>query len=965
MDNNIINSIDTIIEKSQSTFIFTNKLSKCNAIFQKIKNLVQNCSPEPIPCLNVYFSQLEELFTQLSNRVNDLNNEFQCISLLEANSISTISSEIDQNIQNIFAFIEKMYKKYFSIPSSDIYENIKQIDDLIKEKYANNQKLQKIRDEINELYEQMKIPFQKIMDKYDPSRKYRLNPDDYETNSESTIIDLNGTFEEKEGYLKKDGKKVTVTVIKKKENFKNLFHIFSMINSPYSEQFVGASSTDSSIEIVTQRKGKKLTSLIGQNNLFLTIVAFKIAKAMSHFHSLRIVHRELNINNIYIEGYNSGKPDEIIPIITNFSNSIYLKYSSFQGLPPFKPTTSFHAPELNNSHYYDEKVDIFSFGGIIYKLCTGEDPFKDDKLEGNNITNLIIDGVRPKFPKDFPNDVKNLIEKCWRQKAVDRCSFDEIVDIMSNNQIIFPSDQEESKSQVVKDFYSVNCIKSQKIIECSKLFDTFIDCTKNVFLFNCELARVQPILVEYKNLLRNEYLLKELGNKDEEKIDSLKQYLEALKPIKKYDYDQIDYSMLSFNILNDVNILGAYFYLSIRNNPVVPINSITLNLNSTMKNIHDLMKEIIPNSNITQYQPLVKDLHSDYISLGSFINQYFNRTDMTILESYNNKYLKTIQLQNDSNSSASFYKKMKKNLAAFKDFEVDRGDYYYDTSKSGDSSGMSSHVYPGDFVNDSEFHKRFAIKVLKDEFVTGVTNQIDLNREIRFLSKFRKEMDQLPYDRYIIKFIGYSISELKDNKVWIINEFIPDSLFDLNIDNTIDDYQRTKIAFEVAEGMEYLHSQRIIHRDIKSPNILVKDKETPRIIDFGFSRVNINNVSQSKICGTDLYMAPEVLENTRYGLPADVFSFGLVLYELYLKNLFSNKQKENLPFIKKCEPSLEKLIKSCCQKKPSDRPTFTEIIERMIADRTSFLSPDCNEFEKEKVERFYQEKEEMRSYYNL
>ena len=152
-------------------------------------------------------------------------------------------------------------------------------------------------------------------------------------------------------------------------------------------------------------------------------------------------------------------------------------------------------------------------------------------------------------------------QKKWRQ-------FSPLIDLLKEE-----NPQNAEVSLMIAKFYefyddNVRSIQAYKealifsdspslLIECSKLFDTFIDCTKNVFLFNCELARVQPILVEYKNLLRNEYLLKELGNKDEEKIDSLKQYLEALKPIKKYDYDQIDYSMLSFNILNDVNILGA------------------------------------------------------------------------------------------------------------------------------------------------------------------------------------------------------------------------------------------------------------------------------------------------------------------------------------------------------------------------------------------------------------------------
>jgi len=90
---------------------------------------------------------------------------------------------------------------------------------------------------------------------------------------------------------------------------------------------------------------------------------------------------------------------------------------------------------------------------------------------------------------------------------------------------------------------------------------------------------------------------------------------------------------------------------------------------------------------------------------------------------------------------------------------------------------------------------------------------------------------------------------------------------------------RSRIATDVAYAMTFLHSKGLIHRDLKSNNLLVGENWKVKVCDFGFSR-RVSKGEQMTLCGTDEWMAPEVMCGEKYDEKADVFSFGMVLTEL-------------------------------------------------------------------------------------
>ncbi len=93
--------------------------------------------------------------------------------------------------------------------------------------------------------------------------------------------------------------------------------------------------------------------------------------------------------------------------------------------------------------------------------------------------------------------------------------------------------------------------------------------------------------------------------------------------------------------------------------------------------------------------------------------------------------------------------------------------------------------------------------------------------------------------------------------------------------------RKLDLAIEICEGLEYAHDHGVIHRDIKPANIFITDAGTVKILDFGLARLITSELTNSNMMmGTLNYMAPEQVRGETRGHRADIFSTGVVLYEL-------------------------------------------------------------------------------------
>jgi serine/threonine protein kinase len=145
-----------------------------------------------------------------------------------------------------------------------------------------------------------------------------------------------------------------------------------------------------------------------------------------------------------------------------------------------------------------------------------------------------------------------------------------------------------------------------------------------------------------------------------------------------------------------------------------------------------------------------------------------------------------------------------------------------------------------------------------------------------------------------------------------------------------------KYMIQLIEGLKYLSENNIIHRDLKPQNIMVTNNDIIKICDFGFARYVDQHQSMLKtLCGTPLYMAPEIINHSKYSNKADLWSIGIILYEiLFAKrpynattfyNLVQQINNNSLVFPNYIEisTSCQDLIKSLLIKDPEKRISWT------------------------------------------
>lgn len=201
----------------------------------------------------------------------------------------------------------------------------------------------------------------------------------------------------------------------------------------------------------------------------------------------------------------------------------------------------------------------------------------------------------------------------------------------------------------------------------------------------------------------------------------------------------------------------------------------------------------------------------------------------------------------------------------------------------------------------------------------------------------------------ICRAIGINTAEQVDSDedsdvttVALFLEFIDYKLTDclkFNIKNTL----KTRVVVEIVHGMIYLHKNKIIHRNLKIDNILLNCVFEAKIINFALIRINeclddlylSTSISMDKDSSNMIFMSPEMLNDEEYDYPTDVYSFGIILYYIFVGSLPKQSLKDKLNGneipLPEASPSISQfcidLISKCIRYNPTERPTFDDILK--------------------------------------
>lgn len=222
----------------------------------------------------------------------------------------------------------------------------------------------------------------------------------------------------------------------------------------------------------------------------------------------------------------------------------------------------------------------------------------------------------------------------------------------------------------------------------------------------------------------------------------------------------------------------------------------------------------------------------------------------------------------------------------------------------------------------------------------------DLRKEVELLCKLRHPN--------IVLFMGACT---EPETPCIVTEYLGrGNLANILLDESIEiDWGlRLQIGIDAARGMAYLHSRNpvIIHRDLKTDNLLVDDNWQVKVADFGLATVKSRTFAKT-MCGTTGWVAPEVLAEEGYTEKADVYSFAIILWELLTRKIpYAGKNTmqvvrsvdrgERLAIPDYCPPEYAQLISDCWATDPAQRYSFVEVLQKMEKMRMEYLQEKAN-----------------------